>query len=518
MKQLTRREFASVSAKAAALCALAPAAKTFAAETSMPAPEDTVWWTVSESADAIRNRTVTSTQLTQALLDRVAIYNPKLNAYITVMRDNALAQAKQLDFEQRSGKLRGPLHGVPIALKDNIDTAGTRTTAASKVFENRVPTEDAEVVTRLKAAGAVILGKLNLHEFALGGTTDISYWGPARNPWALDHVTGGSSGGSGAAVAGGLCAAALGTDTGGSIRIPSSWCGIAGLKGTYGLVSIRGIIPCVYSLDHCGPMARSVDDLALMLTAMAGYDELDNASVDHPKEDYIQGMQQPISGIRLGTPPEFYDNLDPEVRKAMQEAVAVLSKMTQGVTSDASLPSTPELGMFFGMGEMQAYHEPYLKASPMSYRAPTRTMLQAAQPASAADYIRGRSTLEQLRRTVDHAFAGFDLVVLPTERQMPPTINDSLQAEMKSEKPKVYGFDTSEVAANTAPFDVYGLPAATIPCGFNSAGLPIGLTIAGPRFSESKILAVAKAYEQATDWHKRKPTLTPETVAPPVEG
>src|SRR6202034_2909377 len=257
----------------------------------------------------------------------------KTNAYITVMTEEALKQAAQLDEEAKAGKFRSPLHGIPIALKDNIDTAGTRTTAASPMFRTRVPTEDAEVVTKLKAAGAIILGKLNLHEFALGCTGDVSYFGPSRNPWSLERVTGGSSAGSGAAVAADLCFGALGTDTRLTIRVPSSWCGIVGLKPTTGLVSIRGIIPCRASLDHCGPMARTVEDVALMLGQMAGYDPLDIFSVQSTPVDYVKEMHQPVKGFRLGTPASFYDHVEPDIEKAVKAALEVLISLTAGVTS-----------------------------------------------------------------------------------------------------------------------------------------------------------------------------------------
>src|SRR5215469_8655891 len=267
---------------------------------------------LAEAAARIRDRAVTSAQLTEACLARIQTYNPKLNCFITVMREQALAQARALDEEQRNGRLRSPLHGIPIGLKDNIDTAGVRTTAASAVYDDRIPTADAEVTRRLKAAGAVLIGKTNLHEFAMGGTSATSYYGPVRNPWALDRNPGGSSGGSAAAVAADLCYGALGTDTGGSIRIPSAYCGVVGLKPTYGLVSIRGVIPLTLSLDHCGPIVRTTEDAALMLNVLAAYDRLDIASVEHTKEDYVAGMKQSVSGLRLGIPrAPFFDLLDP---------------------------------------------------------------------------------------------------------------------------------------------------------------------------------------------------------------
>src|SRR6266850_3057295 len=290
MAALTRRSF-TFAAVGTAMGALAVRGQR---------SEDLSTLSLAEASARIRSRSVSPVQLTEACLARIQTYNPKLNAYITVLRDQALAQARELEAEQRAGKLRSPLHGIPIALKDNIDTAGIRTTAASAVFDDRISEADAEVTRRLKAAGAVIIGKTNLHEFAMGGTSATSYYGPVRNPWALDRNPGGSSGGSAAAVAANLCFGALGTDTGGSIRTPASFCSVVGFKPTYGLVSIRGIIPLTLSLDHCGPLSRTVEDAAMILNVLAGYDKLDIASVEHLKEDYVAGMKQPISGLRLG--------------------------------------------------------------------------------------------------------------------------------------------------------------------------------------------------------------------------
>src|SRR6267143_1469739 len=296
--------------------------------------------TLSEVSGRIKAGTVTSTELVNACLSRIDVYNPKVNAFITVTRDLALTQAKALDAEQRAGRLRGPLHGIPIALKDNIDSAGVRTTAASAVFDDRVPTEDAEVARRLAAAGAVVVGKTNLHEFAFGGTSATSYYGPVRNPWALERNPGGSSGGSAAAIASDLCYGALGTDTGGSIRTPASYCSVVGLKPTYGLVSIRGIIPLTLSLDHCGPITRSVMDAAMMLNVLAGYDRLDIASVEHPAEDYVAAVKQPVSGFRVGIArAPFFDLLDADVAKVVDDALRVVGKLTRSVT-DTMLPST----------------------------------------------------------------------------------------------------------------------------------------------------------------------------------
>lgn len=523
MRKISRREFTAMCSGALAMGGLVASWPTNAAAAAFrpDAPDDELTGlSLSEVSARIHNRSVTSTQLTKALLARIGVYDPKTNAYITVMTAEALKQAAQLDEEAKAGKFRSPLHGIPIALKDNIDTAGTRTTAASPMFRTRVPAEDAEVVAKLKAAGAIILGKLNLHEFALGCTGDVSYFGPSRNPWDLSLVTGGSSGGSGAAVAADLCYAALGTDTGGSIRVPSSWCGIVGIKPTTGLVSIRGIIPCEASLDHCGPMAHTVEDVALMLTQMAGYDNQDVFSVQHAPEDYSKLMKQPVSGFKLGAPVEFYDHLEPEVAEIVAVATGVLAKLTQGITSRATLPDIPQGENFFlGLGDTAAYHEPLIKQSGLNYMPPTVIdMKEITGSATAADSSNSHNQLVMIRRSIDAAFKEIDLVVVPTTTSLPKPIKDSLKVEMSDRKPKkAYDFfDPTSGCTNTAPFDVYGIPALTLPCGFSKSGLPVGLMIAGPHFSEGKVLALAYAFQQATDWHKRKPALTPETPAPPI--
>ena len=462
--------------------------------------------TLAEASARLRAGTVSSTDLVNACLARIDVYNPKVNAFITVTRDQALAQAKALDAEQRAGKLRGPLHGIPIALKDNIDTAGVRTTAASAVFDDRVPAEDAEVARRLVAAGAIVIGKTNLHEFAFGGTSATSYYGPVRNPWALERNPGGSSGGSAAAVATDLCYGALGTDTGGSIRTPASYCSIVGLKPTYGLVSIRGIIPLTLSLDHCGPMTRTVLDAAMLLNALAGYDRLDIASVEHAAEDYVAALKQPVNGLRIGIPrAPFFDLLDADVARVVDDALKVVAKLTKSM-SDTMLPSTRDIIL---PGETYAYHEEMIGRSSGRYMIPTRRALQNGASAKAADYIQGRWRLEMMRRTIDDAFKNVDLVVLPTRRRTPRTVDASIKRE-ETDVPR------NPELENTGQFNVYGIPAISIPCGVTPKGLPVGLMIAGPRFAEGRVLALAHAFEQATDFHTKKPPIRPDTPVPPL--
>jgi aspartyl-tRNA(Asn)/glutamyl-tRNA(Gln) amidotransferase subunit A len=509
---MNRRELMMASAIAAIYTATTKSIPAFA-QTATSSEELTAL-TLSEASRRIRSKQVTSTELTKAVLARISIYNPKLNAFITVMTDDALAQADELDKEAKAGKFRGPLHGIPIALKDNIDTANARTTAASQVFDDRFPTEDATVVALLKSAGAVVIGKTNLHEFAMGGSSASTYFGPVRNPWALDHIPAGSSGGSAAAVSSEMAFGALGTDTGGSVRMPAAYCSIVGLKPTYGLVSIHGIVPLVYSLDHCGPMTRTVEDAAIMLNAMVGYDKQDVASVEHAKEDYV-------SEIRLGIPrAPFFDHLDPDTAKAIEEAIAVLTKLTKS-TKTVHLPPTTNAGTAAIRAEIEAYHQELFRNNPQGYSMQVRRTIGEMQKqlndesseacsSKVADYIEANWKLILTRKTIDDAFADFDLVAMPTMRIVARTINDQLSRE---EDPKPI---EPEIISNCSAFNIFGLPAISIPCGFSSNGLPIGLMIAGPRFSEGKVLALANAYEKATQWHTKKPTLTPDTTVPPI--
>jgi aspartyl-tRNA(Asn)/glutamyl-tRNA(Gln) amidotransferase subunit A len=522
MTFLSRRQFSKTAAAAVAalsfesISALPSSATDFSVDVDQLAG-----LTLTEAARRIRSGSVTSTQLTRACLERIRIYNPKVFAYITVLGDIALAKAAQLDQEAKAGKFRGPLHGIPVALKDNIDTAGIRTTAASKVYDDRIPTEDAEVTRRLAAAGAVFIGKANLDEFA----DAVSYFGSVRNPWALDRDPSGSSSGSAAAVATNLAYGALGTDTGGSIRLPSAYCGTVGIKPTYGLVPIRGIVPLAFSLDHCGPITRSVEDAALMLNPLAGYDRFDITSVRHDKEDYVAASRQPVSGFRLGIPrAPFFDHLDDDTSRAVEAALGVLQKLTKNM-KDVSLPSTNAYtwASLNSIGdEIYAYHEELLEMNASRYSLALRLQLQSmkddlnARPASArvTQYIRHRADMELLRRTVDDAFTDFDLVVLPTLRIVPQKLSYVISQEesVAPRNPDIMDLD------NCTPFNIYGLPAISVPCGFSSDNTPIGLMIAGPHFSEGKVLALARAYEQEAKWDCRRPPLTPDTPVPPIRA
>jgi len=503
-------------------------------------PSDLCALTLKQAAAGIRAKKFSAVDLTEACLDSIKTWNPKINAWITVMREKALAQAKGLADEQAGGHFRSPLHGIPIGLKDSIDTAGVRTTAASAVYEYRFPSEDAEVVRRLKAAGAVLIGKSNMQEFDAGTSSAVSYWGPVRNPWNLERISGGPSGGSAASVAMANCFAALGTDSGGGIRIPASDCGVTGLKPSYGRVSLRGIVPFSWSLDHCGPMARTVEDAALVLQQIAGYDALDIDSVDKPVPDYVAGLTAPVSQFRIGIAAQFFDHLDDDVARAVEEALGVLNKLTKG-SREVGLPALLHAGV---SAEIAAYHENLRGVNGGGYEPATARTFPAAQDASrAVDYIRGWRELVMVRRTVDdEVFAkqNVDVLVAPVVRHVPALIEEELNpagggggggggrgaaggagAGGAAAGGRGANTDTGgrsraalDDEVNTRPFNGYGLPAISIPCGFSKEGLPIGLQIAGRLFSESSVLALAHAYQQETDWHKRRPGIQPDTKVP----
>jgi aspartyl-tRNA(Asn)/glutamyl-tRNA(Gln) amidotransferase subunit A len=445
--------------------------------------------TLKQASELLRSRRASPVDLVNACLARVDKYQATLNAYITVTRERALAEARAAEAEIRAGKWRGPLHGIPLALKDNIDTAGVRTTAASQLFENRIPTEDAEVYRRLKDAGVVLLGKLNLHEFADGGTSAVTFFGPVRNPWNPALTPGGSSGGPGAAVASLQCFGSLGTDTAGSVRIPASYCGIVGLMPTYGRVSLRGVIPLALSLDHVGPMTRTVEDTALLLNAVAGYDEADTTTVQIPVPDYTRALKMPTAKLRLGIPRSpFFDAMHPDVAKAMDAALAVLKKLTAGM-QDVTLPRVNS-GSVLG-AEMYSYHAEYFAKSPDLYQPPVRAALQRGSQILAGPYANSLREVWRSRREIEKTFASVDLLVLPTMADPPFRVEDGLTRNVS--------------ARNTSVFDAYGIPVISVPCGFTSDGLPIGMQIAGAHWAEPNVLALAHAYEQATEWHTRHP-------------
>lgn len=449
-----------------------------------------------EAGELVRRRVISPVELTRACLRRIDQLNPALNAFITVTAEHAMAQAHEAEAEVQRGSWRGPLHGVPVALKDNIDTAGVRTTLASAVFKDRVPSADAEVVRRLKAAGAVLLGKQNLHEVAFGTTAAVSYFAPVHNPWQPDRIAGGSSGGSAAAVAAGLCFGAVGTDAGGSIRVPSAYCGIVGLKPTYGLVSMRGGGEAGWwSMNHVGPMCRNVADAAILLSVIAGYDLGDSTSVDVPMPDYTAALRSKVSALRLGIPRAvFYDKLDPEIEASISKALEVLRRLTAGLREVSLQPISNTIAPNIVLAENYSFHAPYFLKTPELYHAAIRRNLLLGSKVTTAAYIQSRRELDAARRGISAVFSNIDLLVTPTTAMPPYTIEEAVRLGIEL-----------ELIRNTSPFNVYGLPTISIPCGFTSSGLPVGMQISGPRFGEAKVLALAHAYEQATDWHKRRP-------------
>lgn len=464
--------------------------------------------TLTKASELVRSKRASPVELTQACLKRIDRYNPVVNAFITVTGESALATARAMETEAHQGKWRGPLHGIPIALKDNIDTAGVRTTGASELFKDRIPTEDAEVVRSLKNAGAIILGKLNMHEFAYGPTSAVTYFGPVHNPWALDRISGGSSGGSAAAIATDLCFGTLGTDTGGSIRIPGSHCGVVGLMPTYGRVSNRGVIPMAWTLDHVGPLCKTVEDAALMLGVIAGYDEMDPTTVNVPVPDYGRAFKTQISKLRLGLPrASFFDNLDPEYAKAIDAAIDILRTFTASVT-DVQLPPAVAAPVIWGP-ETYAYHAKWLAESPEKYQTATRVQMIRSNEVKPEVYAEARRQVDLVRREIKKVFTSVDLLITPTMKGPPATIAASLNPPAPS--PPVNGAGTRNPGAGNinspGAFDVYGIPAMTVRCGFTNSGLPIGLQISGSPFAESTMLALAHAYEQATEWHIRRPKL-----------
>jgi aspartyl-tRNA(Asn)/glutamyl-tRNA(Gln) amidotransferase subunit A len=448
--------------------------------------------TIVDLAPRLRRQEISPVELTRACLHRIEKLNPTLNAFITVTAESALAEARAAEIQISRGEWRGPLHGIPIAIKDLIDTAGTRTTAASGLYQNRIPAEDAEVVRRLRLAGAVILGKNNLHEFAYGGSSLVSFFGDVHNPRNTAHIAGGSSGGSAAAVAAGLCYAAIGTDTAGSIREPAALCGCVGIKPTYGRVSTRGVIPLSWSLDHVGPLAATVADAAVVLQAIAGYDPLDVCSADVPVSDYVSGLRERTRTLRVGVPrAHFFDDLDDEVRAAVERALVVIGTLVADVRDlhvEVSSDRTVQAAESF------AYHADHVARTPELYQPETLRRIRSGENISASEYIQRRRELDQERRRARDIFAHVDLLVTPAMPLPAPAI-----AGLKKDSAALRPAELA-LLRNTRPFNVWGLPAISVPCGFSKNGLPIGLQIAGPHWREDLVLTLAHAYEQAVNF------------------
>ena len=449
---------------------------------------DLAFFTISELSELIRTKKVSPIEVTRLMLERIDRLNPILNAYITVTPELAMKAAREAEAEIQRGVWRGALHGVPIGVKDLFNTTGVKTTAASDLFKDRIPVQDAEVVRKLKAAGAVLLGKHNMHEFAYGCSSTVSAFGPVRNPWKLEHSAGGSSGGTASAVAAGLCFGGLGSDTGGSIREPAAYCAIVGLKPTYGLVSVDGVIPLARSLDHVGPMTRSVRDAAIMLRAIATYDE------------------RSISQLRLGIPRAFYfESLDSEIEMATNDAIAVLRKLVSSIKEVTTVPTNDIASRTLIGFEAYSVHADAVAKTPERYQPPTLTLLRAGAQISEGEGLRAQQEVVHLRQEILRTFESVDVIITPTVPIPPPTIAAFDAAYSNPAAPATVSDIRRLPLRNTAPFNKYGIPTISIPCGFTRDGLPIGLQISGPPGGEAMVLQLASAYERATDWHQKHP-------------
>jgi aspartyl-tRNA(Asn)/glutamyl-tRNA(Gln) amidotransferase subunit A len=459
--------------------------------------------TIAEAARRIARKQLSPVELTQAALQRITQLNPHLNAFITVLGDQSIAAAKAAEREIMSGARRGPLHGIPIALKDLCATRGVPTTSGAGILRDYIPPRDATVAARLAAAGTVLLGKLHMNEFAYGPDGGNVHFGRARNPWNLECITGGSSSGSGVAVAASLCLGALGTDTGGSIRIPLALCGIAGLKPTYGRVSRYGITPLCWSLDHAGPMAKTAEDVALLLQAMAGYDARDPGSVRQPVPDYAAALNGDVRGLRVGVPRQyFYDALEPEVESAVRQAIEVIRGLGASVheVSWPSLRFARLAALVIVLAEASAFHEPWIRTRAQDYDPDIALLLKWGLLLPASAYLKAQRLRALLCRDATALWGEIDVLITPATMTAAPRPG-ALQVHVGGRQMS----SREALLRLMRPFNLTGLPAMSIPCGFTPTGLPIGVQIAGKPFDEATVLRVAHAYEQQTDWHRRQP-------------
>ncbi|MGE0824584.1 MAG: amidase [Candidatus Binatia bacterium] len=468
------------------------------------ATDDLYFLSIAELAEHLQKKAVSPVEVTQAYLDRIAAVDPQLNSYLTVTTERALQEAKAAEAEIGAGHYRGPLHGIPLAHKDIVATKGIATTCASKVLEHNIPDSDATVIDRLQTAGSILLGKLNMNEFAT--MLPSVHFGRVNNPWNLAHSPGGSSSGSGAAVAAGLCAGSLGTDTGGSIRIPAAFCGVVGLKATHGRVSINGVTPLAWSLDHIGPLTRTVKDAALMLQILAGYDVQDLVSRDVPVADYTAKLTDELTGMRLGVPTQFFaDYTDPEVHAAFTTAVSVLGGLGARI-EEVELPPLDQVWSTIAQvilnSEANAWHESYLDTQEADYGPGVRKFLQRGRHTLAVDYVRAQRARTQLCRDMAKSFAHIDALLTPGEL-VPPPLHDARTARIGDREVSLM----AALISATCPFNLTGQPALTLPCGFTAGKLPIALQIVGKPFDETTVLRIGHAYEMDTSWHQQRPSI-----------
>jgi aspartyl-tRNA(Asn)/glutamyl-tRNA(Gln) amidotransferase subunit A len=440
---------------------------------------------------------VSAAELTELQLARIAAFDPELGSYVLVTAERAAEDARRADAAPR--ERRGPLHGVPIGLKDLFDTAGIVTAAGAKVLAGRVPERDAAGTERMAAAGTVLLGKQNMHEFAYGLTTTNVHTGTTCNPWNREHVPGGSSGGTAAALAAGLCYLGLGSNTGGSIRLPAAACGIVGLKPTFGRVSRRGAWPLSWSLDHMGPMARTVEDVALALEALAGHDPEDRWSAREGAGGFTAQLEAGAQGLRVGVPRSwFFDDLQPEVARAMEQAIAIFARLGASVTELEVAHLEHVYTAFHPIiaAEASAWHEPWLRTQPQDYGELTRRALEMGFAISAVDHVNARRMQGVLRAEFAERMREIDVLLVPSAPRTAPRIGEPISREPKEAWNRCL-----------VPFNLTGQPAISVPAGFDDAGLPIGLQLAGRPFEEEAVLRAARAWERETEWSARRPEL-----------
>jgi aspartyl-tRNA(Asn)/glutamyl-tRNA(Gln) amidotransferase subunit A len=468
---------------------------------------DLCWTSMTDLARMVADKKVSPVEIVQAHLSRIAALDGQIKSYITVTGEAALASARAAEAAVQSGAELGPLHGVPVGLKDLYCTKGVKTTGGSKILADWVPDEDATVVARLAAAGAISLGKLNMHEFAYGPEGLNPHYGTPWNPWdaKVHRICGGSSSGSGASVAAGICPGALGSDTGGSIRLPSALCGLTGIKPTYGRVSRAGVLPLAWSMDHVGPMCRSAVDCALMLGAMAGYDPRDPTTSVLPVPDYGAALTGQVKGLRIGLLRAFFlESAGPQQRAAVEAAAKALEG--QGATVEtvdlAMVKVAPAAAHAVLAPEAYAYHEEWLKTRAAEYGADVRERLRVGAFVTGAEYLKGQRLRALLKADVDAALAKLDILMAPSTAIDAVAVGQT-EVRIGNETVPVRG----SLIRFTRPFNLTGHPAASAPCGFSTDGLPMGMQIIGRPFDEATVLRVADAYQRITDWHTRRPAM-----------
>lgn len=461
--------------------------------------EELGYLSIQQARQLIERRALSVQELTTALLERIARLDGHLNSFLTVTPELALRRARRLDEGLRRGGKTRLLTGIPLGLKDLFALRGVRMTAGSTFWADYLPTEDAYVVRRLHRHGALFLGKTHMHEIALGVTNVNPHYGPCRNPWAPERISGGSSGGSAVALAAGLCLGALGTDTGGSIRIPAALCGVVGLKPTRGRLSLRGVLPLSWNLDHVGPMARSVEDVALLLEAMQGHDPADPYAVRLPAQDFLSSLGQGVKGWRIAlAEDDYYARTDPEVRSLVRAAAAVFEQLG-AVVVETPFPGAQAAAQANGLmvtSDAAAFHHERLVSQPQGFGEDVRRRLQAGAAYTSTQYIQARHTQALLRQQFTRFFDQFDLLLTPTTPVAAPLIEGPDAVEQ-----------AGLLTRYTAPFNLTGLPALSLPCGFTAQGLPVGMQLVAAPWAEARLLQAGSAYQQVTDWQTRRPPL-----------